>query len=111
MTELTRASAAATRSLMLLLGTASGIALILGAVGIYGVMAYGVSLRRREIGVRIALGARPSEVSWMVSKQGLVLGGAGVIAGLAGAIGATRVLRGLLYDVSPSDPLTLGAAA
>jgi predicted permease len=102
---------ARTRFIMLLLALASGIALVLGAVGIYGVMAYGVSLRRREIGVRLALGARPSHVSWMVSRQGLALGGIGVVAGLVAAVGVTRVLRGLLYDVSPADPVTLTAAA
>ncbi len=100
-------ASARVRFLMLMLGAASGIALVLGAVGLYGVMAYGVSLRHREIGVRMALGARPADVSRMISRQGLVLGGFGVTIGLAAAVGVTRLLRGMLYDVSPTDPLTL----
>lgn len=102
-------ASARVRFLMLMLGVASGIALVLGAVGLYGVMAYGVSLRQREIGVRMALGARPADVSRMISRQGLVLAGVGVAIGLASAIGVTRLLRGMLYDVSPTDPLTLAA--
>jgi putative ABC transport system permease protein len=97
------------RVTMLLLVIASSLALILGAVGLYGVLAYGVSLRQREIGVRIVLGARPSEVSWMVSRQALGLALAGIAIGIGFALAATRLLRGLLYDVSPTDPLTLGA--
>jgi predicted permease len=97
------------RFLMVMLGAASGIALVLGAVGLYGVMAYGVSLRQREIGVRMALGARPADVSRMISRQGLVLGAVGVAIGLASALGVTRLLRGMLYDVSPTDPLTLAS--
>ncbi len=109
MRRIVDAATAKARFLVLMLGVASAVALVLGAVGIYGVMAYGVSLRQREIGVRMALGARPSDVSQMVSRQGVTLAGIGVVVGLAGAIGATRFLRGLLYDVSPTDPLTLGA--
>jgi putative ABC transport system permease protein len=103
-----RASARA-RFTLLLLGAASAIALALGAVGIYGVMAYGVSLRRREIGVRLALGARPADVRGMVSRQGVTLGAIGVAIGLVSALAAMRLLRGLLYDVSPTDPVTLVA--
>lgn len=94
---------------MLLLVIASTLALILGAVGLYGVLAYGVSLRQREIGVRIVLGARPSAVSWMVSRQALGLALAGIAIGTGFALAATRLLRGLLFGVSPTDPLTLGA--
>jgi predicted permease len=109
MQAIVRASSARARFLMTLLGTASAMALLLGAVGLYGVMAYGVSLRQREIGVRIALGAQPGEVSQMISRQGLALAVGGVIVGLGAAVGVTRFLRGLLYDVSPTDPLTLTA--
>ena len=103
------ASSSRARVTMLLLVIASTLALILGAVGLYGVLAYGVSLRQREIGVRIVLGAPPSAVSWMVSRQALVLALAGIAIGTGFALAATRLLRGLLYDVSPTDPLTLGA--
>ncbi|HVX38749.1 MAG TPA: ABC transporter permease [Gemmatimonadaceae bacterium] len=108
MTEIVRAASARARFLVVLLAVASAIALVLGAVGLYGVMAYGVSLRQREIGVRMALGAPPSEVSRMISRQGVILAGAGVVVGLAAAFATTRLLRGLLYDISPTDPLTLG---
>jgi putative ABC transport system permease protein len=102
------AASSRARVTVLLLVTASTLALILGAVGLYGVLAYGVSLRRREIGVRIVLGARPGEVSWMISRQALGLALAGIAIGTACALAATRLLSGLLYDVSPTDPLTLG---
>jgi ABC-type antimicrobial peptide transport system permease subunit len=108
MSRLVADASARTRFTLMLLGVAGIIALALGAVGIYGVMAYGVSLRQREIGVRMALGARPADVSWMISRQGLVLAAVGVVLGLAAALGVTRFLRGLLYGVSSTDPLTLG---
>jgi predicted permease len=98
---------ARTRFTMLMLGAASLIALVLGATGIYGVMAYGVTLRRREIGVRMALGARAADMSRMISRSGVVLAAAGVAIGLVGTLVTTRFLRGLLFDVSPTDPLTL----
>ncbi len=107
--DVVRASEARTRFTMLLLGVASAVALLLGAVGLYGVMAYAVSLRQREIGVRMALGARPADVRWMVSRQGIILAGSGVVIGLFASLGTTRLLQGLLYNVSPSDPITLGA--
>lgn len=103
------AASSRARVTMLLLVIASTLALILGAVGLYGVLAYGVSLRQREIGVRIVLGARPAEVSWMISRQALGLALTGIAIGTGFALAATRLLSGLLYDVSPTDPLTLGA--
>jgi putative ABC transport system permease protein len=109
LTSIVSAASARARVTLLLLAIASGLALILGAVGIYGVMAYGVSLRQREIGVRIALGARPLDVSRMVSRQGVTLGAIGVVIGIICAVSVTHLLRGLLYDVSPTDPLVLGA--
>jgi len=104
---LVRAASARAREMLLLLAVASGLALILGAVGIYGVMAYGVSLRQREIGVRIALGAQPAQVRRMVSREGVGLAAIGVGIGVLVAIGVTRFLRSLLYDVSPTDPVIL----
>ncbi|AHG92954.1 permease (plasmid) [Gemmatirosa kalamazoonensis] len=103
------ASAARTRFVLLMLGVASLVALAIGAVGLYGVLAYGVTLRRREIGVRIALGAGRTHVSRMIARRGIALACAGVGVGLVGAIAATRVLHGLLYDVSPTDPVALAA--
>lgn len=102
------AASARTRVTLLLLAVASGLALTLGAVGVYGVMAYGVSLRQREIGVRIALGARPADVRRMISQQGVGLALAGVAIGVVCAVAVTRLIAGLLYDVSPTDPVTLG---
>jgi putative ABC transport system permease protein len=107
MSAVVHAATGRTRFIMLLLGIASSLALVLGAVGIYGVMAYGVSMRQREIGVRMAVGARPIDVSGMIARQGLTLAGMGVIAGLGATFAVTRFLGGLLYDVSATDPLTL----
>ena len=87
------------------------LALVLAAVGTYGVIAYGVVQRTREIGVRLALGAQPGQVVGAVVGQGLGLACVGVGLGLAGAWGATRVLTGMLFEVTPTDPATLGAGA
>lgn len=111
MATVVAAATAQTRFTMLLLALTSVMALTLGAVGIYGVIMYGVSLRQREIGVRLALGAQPVDVSRMVSRQGLTLAAVGVASGLGASLLATRFLRGLLYGVSPSDPGTLLAAS
>jgi ABC-type antimicrobial peptide transport system permease subunit len=78
-------------------------------IGLYGVIAYVVALRTRELGVRIALGAQPAAVARMVTTQGLVLCGAGVAAGLVLVIVGGRFVRNLLFEVAPTDPLTLGA--
>ncbi|HVX39433.1 MAG TPA: ABC transporter permease [Gemmatimonadaceae bacterium] len=105
--KLVHDAAARAREMLLLLAIASVLALVLGAVGIYGVMAYGVSLRQREIGVRIALGAQPSQVRRMISRNGVGLAAIGVGIGVAVAIGVMRFLQSLLYDVSPTDPVIL----
>ncbi len=87
------------------------IALVLAVVGVYGVKAYAVARRTREIGVRIALGARPRDVMNLILKQGLVQTALGIALGLALALGAGRVLSGMLYSVDPSDPLAFIVSA
>jgi putative ABC transport system permease protein len=94
---------------MLTLAIAAGIALILGAIGLYGVLSYAVSLRTREIGVRLALGAPASTVMRSIVASGAMITGLGLIVGLAGAAAVTRLLRGLLYEVQPLDVVTFVA--
>jgi predicted permease len=96
---------------MALLGVASGIALLLGLVGIYGVVSYVVGQRTREIGVRLALGATAPSVRGMVVRHGLMLAGAGVVLGLAASAGLSSVMATLLYGVNAIDPVTYAAVA
>jgi ABC-type antimicrobial peptide transport system permease subunit len=91
---------------MLLLAVFAGLALVLAAVGIYGVMSYSVAQQTREIGIRIALGAKRSNVLGMTLTQGLRLIGAGLLLGLVGALLLTRVMSSLLFGISATDPLT-----
>jgi len=91
---------------VLLLGAFSLLALLLAALGVYGVLAYAVSARRQEIGIRIALGAQSADVMGLVFKRGLALAGIGGAAGLLGAVAASRVLRSMLYQTQPTDPVT-----
>ncbi|MHB1224659.1 MAG: ADOP family duplicated permease [Gemmatimonadaceae bacterium] len=111
MEEVVEASLSRTTLAMLLLSVAAGMALLLSAVGIYGVIAYLVGQRRVEIGIRLALGARAGRVGRDVVLGALRLAVVGVVIGLVGAMATMRVLRSLLYDVSPTDPLTLGGVA
>ena len=94
-----------------LLNLFGGIGLLLAAVGIYGVLAYAVTQRRREIGIRMALGAQRRDVLALIIGQGLRLTSVGVAAGLAIAAMTTRVVRNQLYEVQPADPLTFVATA
>jgi putative ABC transport system permease protein len=106
MDELVSKSMVQPRFLALLLATFSGIALFLAAIGIYGVMAYSVAQRTQEIGVRMALGARPLHVLRLVIGQSLVMLLIGAAIGLAGAFALTRLMRTLLFEITATDPLT-----
>jgi ABC-type antimicrobial peptide transport system permease subunit len=91
--------------LMTLLSLFAVLALVLACVGIYGVISYAVSQRNREIGVRMAMGARPSDILRLILSEGVLLIGFGAILGVAAALGLTRLLADMLYGVSPTDPL------
>jgi putative ABC transport system permease protein len=95
----------------MLLGIFSGVALVMAAVGIYGVMSYAVLQRTHEIGVRMALGAQRGDVLKLILKQGVVLAVAGVLVGLAGSFGLTRVISTLLFNVAATDKATFAAVA
>ena len=92
-------------------GIFGAAALFLAGIGVYGVLSFSVSQRTQEMGVRIALGAQRSDVLRLVVRQGVVLAGIGIVFGIAGAIGVTRVIRSLLYNVTPTDPLSFGGVA
>jgi predicted permease len=94
------------RFTLLLLGTFAGFALLLTLVGLYGVLAYAVSRRRREIGIRMALGAQRGNVMQLILRDGLQLALAGIGLGLVGAFAVVRIMRNLLYEIAPTDPLT-----
>jgi len=94
-----------------LLSALAALAVFLAALGLYGVLAYGVAQRRREIAIRTAVGARPLDVARLVVRRGLLIAAAGVALGLLVALAAARLLGALLVDVGPGDPLTLGGAA
>ena len=99
-------SIARTSFTLVMLGIAAGIALLLGVVGLYGVIAYSASQRTREIGIRIALGAQRNTITAMFVRQGLLLTGGGIVCGLLLALAATQLLKSLLFNVSPLDPAT-----
>lgn len=109
MTELIESGVAQRQFLMRLLVVFGVIATALALLGIYGVMAYSVAQRTREIGIRMAIGARQSDVSRMVLRHGVALTGAGVVLGIAGALALSRLITSLLFGVHPSDPATLAA--
>jgi len=118
MQEIYSKSLARTSFTLLMLGIAAAMALALGIIGVYGVISYAVSQRTREIGIRIALGARPASILQMVLGQGMLLAVLGVGIGIAGAVALTGLVKSLLFEVPPTDiwtfsgvGLTLLAAA
>jgi len=104
-------SVAPRRFNMMLLGIFAGVALVLAAVGLYGVMSYSVSWRTQEIGIRMALGAKRTDVLRMVVRQGMTMTLIGLALGLVGVIALSRVMVGLLYGVSPTDPFTFAGVS
>jgi predicted permease len=104
-------SMAQTSFAMVMLAIAAGVALLLGVVGIYGVIAYVAAQRTREIGIRMALGAQAGDVRRLFLRHGLVLTGAGIALGIGVALGLTRVLSALLFGVGPMDPATYAAVS
>jgi predicted permease len=104
-------SLARTSFTLVILAISGAMALLLGIVGIYGVMSYSVTQRMREIGIRMALGARPGAVRGMFVRHGMTLAGLGVVVGLSVAIGVTRLMTALLFGISAVDPVTYGAVA
>jgi predicted permease len=111
MEEITARSVATQRFNMLLLGLFAGLGLLLAGVGIYGVVAYSVAQRTNEIGLRIALGAQAGDVVRLILKHGLALALAGVALGAAASFGLTRLMKGFLFGVGATDPLTFVAVA
>jgi len=109
MDEVMGDSVAKTRFTVLLVGLFAGAALLLGAIGIYGVMSYVVSQRTREMGIRIALGATTGEVLGMVVRRGALLAGAGTAAGIVAGLFLTRSMASFLYGVKPLDPVTFAS--
>jgi ABC-type antimicrobial peptide transport system permease subunit len=110
MSDALRASTARLAFTILILAGAAVVTLTLGAVGLYGVMAYVVTLRRRELGIRIALGASPRAVAAATTRQGVALTSVGVVGGFVLFTGAARFMRTFLFGVAPWDPLTVVGA-
>ena len=104
-------STARLRLTMLLLAVAAAATLMLGAVGIYSVIAYSVAGRAGEFAVRLAIGAAPVEIVGLVLREGVALAGAGALVGLGLSLAGARVMRGLLYRVSPTDPVVYAIGA
>jgi len=111
MTQVISSSMAGSEFNTILLGAFASLALLLAAIGVYGVLSYAVAQQRHEIGIRMALGAEKRDVLSMVVGQGLKVAAMGVGIGTVGALGLTRLLSSLLYDVKATDPLTFIGAS
>jgi len=111
MDDIRAESVAPERLNLTLLSIFAGIALVLAVVGIYGVMSYTVTQRTHEIGIRMAIGAQPRDVFRMVIGQGMMLALIGVVCGLIGAFGLTRLMASMLFGIEPTDPMTFAAIA
>jgi putative ABC transport system permease protein len=111
MEQLVASSLTRQRFYAILLGIFAAIAAVLGAIGIYGVLAYMVGQRKQEIGIRMALGAERGAVLGLILRRGIVLMTIGITLGLAGAAGLNRYLSGMLFDLTPLDPATYAAVA
>src|SRR5262249_28239201 len=111
LTEVYNQSMGRTSFSVVLLGIAGAMALLLGIVGIYGVLAYAEMQRQREVGIRLALGAQPRTVKRMFVYRGMILAGVGIVLGSAAAVGLTRLMSSLLFGVTPIDAATFAAAA
>jgi ABC-type antimicrobial peptide transport system permease subunit len=111
MQEVYDKSVARTSFTLVMLAIAGAMAMALGMIGIYGVISYTVSQRRREVGIRLALGAQRGDVMQMLLRQGAKTALVGVAIGIAAALGLTELMRGLLFGVSAQDPLTFVAVA
>jgi ABC-type antimicrobial peptide transport system permease subunit len=109
MEQIVGRSMARTSFTLVMLAIAGGMALLLGVIGIYGVVAYTVAQRRREVGIRLALGAEPSAVKGMILRHGVILSAIGCGVGLAGAMGLSSLMKSLLFGVTPLDPMTYAA--
>ena len=103
-------STSAQQIAVMLLGVFGGLALLLAAIGLYGVMSYAVSQSTRELGLRMAVGARPIDLFRLVMSRGLVLTASGILLGAAAALGLTGLIGDLLYKVNPRNPLAFGSA-
>jgi putative ABC transport system permease protein len=111
MTALTTEASADPRFSAIMITTFAAIAVLLAAIGLYGVVAFGVVRRTREIAIQLALGASPGAVRWQVVRGALALAAAGLTAGLLSAVWLGRLMEGLLFEVTPTDPATLAAVA
>src|SRR6185503_8196285 len=111
MQQLVATSVATRRFNMFMVAIFSALALVLAAIGVYGVMSYTVTARTREIGIRIALGARAVNVLSLMIKEGMKLAVVGLAIGIGGALALTRLMRTLLFEVTPTDPATFAGVA